>query len=171
MNSKDWVDTLSAVAPALASALGGPLAGLAVGMATKALGNTEGSESELAAAIATGDPDVLVKLKEANHQFELELKRLDVELEKVNAGDRDSARTLAINQGLKPQLVLSTIYTVGFVWLLWALFAGQAEVPKEHLGLANVLIGMLGAGQTQILNFFFGSSSGSKEKTLKLAER
>jgi len=167
----DWKDTLVAIAPTLASALGGPLAGLAVGLATKALGKTEGSESDLAAAIATGDPEVLVKLKEVETQFKLELKRLDVELDKVNATDRDSARKLAISRGLQPQVVLSTIYTVGFVWLLWALFAGEAEVPKEHLGLANVLIGMLGAGQTQILNFFFGSSSGSKEKTLALSQK
>src|SRR6056297_2704287 len=167
----DWKDTLVAIAPTLASALGGPLAGLAVGLATKALGKTEGSESDLAAAIATGDPEVLVKLKEVETQFKLELKRLDVELDKVNATDRDSARKLAISRGLQPQVVLSTIYTVGFVWLLWELFAGEAEVPKEHLGLANVLIGMLGAGQTQILNFFLGSSSGSKEKTLALSQK
>jgi hypothetical protein len=31
--------------------------------------------------------------------------------------------------------------------------------------IATVLLGILAAGITQILNFFYGSSSGSKEKT------
>jgi hypothetical protein len=38
MGKLDWRKTLGTVAPAIATALGGPLAGVAVGMAAKALG-------------------------------------------------------------------------------------------------------------------------------------
>ena len=169
MTNFDWKKTLATVGPTLAAALGGPMAGIAVSVATKALGIENGDEGALEAAVASGDPNVFVKLKEAEHNFKLELKRLDIQLEEINAGDRDSARKMATAKGLQPQMVISTVYTVGFIWLLYALFDGNVNVPTEHLGLANVLIGMLGAGQTQILNFFFGSSSGSKEKSLALA--
>ena len=75
--SFDWRRTLATVAPVLASAFGGPMAGVAVSMAGKALGLDNATEQDIAEAVASGSPDVLVKLREVDTQFKLEMKRLD----------------------------------------------------------------------------------------------
>ncbi len=53
---------LAQVAPTIASALGGPLAGLAVKTLSSALlGTEQGSEQEVAAALSSATPDQLAK--------------------------------------------------------------------------------------------------------------
>jgi len=168
MSKFDWKKTLGTVAPAIATALGGPLAGVAVSVATKALG-IEGNEDALVSAIASGDPNILVKLKEADNNFKVELKRLDITLAELEVKDRNSARVMAQTNGQQVQMILGSIYTGGFVWLLFSLFTGEVNLNERHEGITNVLLGMLSAGQAQVLNFFFGSSSGSKAKSDALA--
>lgn len=164
----DWKKTLATVAPAIATALGGPMAGVAVGMCTKALG-VEGGEDALAAAVASGDPSILLKLKEADNAFLLEMRRLEVNIEQINATDRASARDMAAKTGIQPQVVLATIYVLGFVILLVALFSGEIEINDSLREPAMILLGALIAGNEQIRNFFFGSSSSSKEKSKTIA--
>ena len=164
MSKFDWKKTLGAVAPTIATALGGPLAGIAVGMATKALGLESGDEGALAAAVASGDPNVLVKLKEVEAQFKLEMKRLDISLEELNTKDRDSARNLAIAKGVLPQVILSAIYTVGYFWMMVELVSGTIKIAEGTENLVLPLIGIMSAAQIQIMNFWFGSSAGSKSK-------
>ncbi len=167
---KDWVKTLSTVAPSIAAALGGPLAGVAVATTSKVLGIENGDEEKVAEAVASGNPDVMVKLREAENEFKLELKRMGVDLEKIHAKDRASARDLAKSQGQVPQIVLAVIYTGGFLWLLWALFTGEVALGPDQRPIANILLGILSAGQAQVMNFFFGSSSGSKAKTAQMGQ-
>lgn len=180
MSKFDWKATLGTVAPGLATVLLGPMAGMAAKIAVEKLGLTdegEGSNTEkLANAVASGDPDVFVRLREAEIELEKELRRMDlsfeqlkVKREEIAAGDRDSARDLAKARGMTPQVILGAIYTGGFVILLFALFDGQVALDPEHEALANILLGMLAAGQTQVLNFFFGSSTGSKNKDAAMA--
>ncbi len=160
----DWKKTLATVAPALATALAGPMAGVAVGMATKALG-IEQSEEALAEAVASGNPDILVQLKKVNNDFVVELKRLDVDLEKIASADRSSARDMATKTTLAPQIILSALFVVGFIAVLYGVFGGGVTVTETMQDAAMYLLGILSAGILQIMNFFFGSSSGSQQKT------
>lgn len=164
--SNNWKQTLAAVAPSIATALGGSMAGVAVSVATRALGLTEGDEDGLQAAVASGNPDVLLKLKEAENEFRVQLKRLEVDIHKVDAGDRKDARGMAINTTLIPQAVLATIFVSGFVYVLSILFRGNSVIAAEMMQPAMYVLGILSAGIIQIMNFFFGSSSGSKEKDM-----
>jgi membrane-bound ClpP family serine protease len=161
----DWKKTLSTVAPMIGTALGGPMGGMAAKMATQALGlgDSENPEQALAEAVASGDPDVLLKLRNADHDFKVEMERLGVDLERIHAGDRSSARELGKTKGLMPQAIISAIFVVGFVGVLYAIFT--ATVAPELENALMYLLGILSAGLTQILNFWFGSSSGSKQKT------
>lgn len=163
----DWKQTLSAVAPTLASALGGPMAGVAVSMGLKKLGVTptgdEGQDQDtLAQAVASGNPETLLRLKEVEAEFKLEMKRLDVDLEQIHAGDRASARDMAKAKGLVPQAILSAIFVAAFATLLFLMF--KSEVSDQMQQPFNILLGILSAGMTQILNFWFGSSAGSARK-------
>lgn len=169
----DWKKTLGTVAPVLATAFGGPLAGVATKMAAEALGLPTGaSESDVAAAVQSGDTQVLVKLKEVEAQFRRDMKALEVDVHRIDAQDRGSARMLATMRGTGPHVILSTVFVGGFfvVFGLFinALFDGIA-LPQEFVALISALIGIMSAAVTQIMNFWFGSSSGSKEKTQQLA--
>lgn len=165
----DWKKTLATVAPAIATALGGPLAGVAVSMAGKALGLGDGAtESDVEAAVLSGNPDVLVRLREVNTQFERDMKALDIDLERIHAGDRLSARDLAKTKGTFVQTALTVLFCSVFAVLMGQIFTGQEVVHSSMRDIANFLLGTLTGILMQQMNFWFGSSSGSKEKTQKL---
>jgi hypothetical protein len=159
----NWKQTLAAVAPTLAAAIGGPLAGAAVNVIGQALLGREGAYDEdmISQAVLGATPDQLLALKSADGDFRVQMKKLDIQ-------DRDSARKLAIDTGILPQITLSSIYTVGYFWLMFMLMSGDVKIPVDIQGLVTTLIGIMTAAQAQIMNFWFGSSSGSKEKTKRM---
>ena len=167
-----WKKTLATLAPTVATALGGPLAGMATKVVADKLGlkQTDPTKREAAieAVIMGGDPTELAKVREAEQAFELEMERMGIERDKLNAQDRGNARAMAIAKGMGPQIMLSAIYTAGFFGLMYGVFFGHVTVDESMEPTMNILLGVLGAGQAQIMNFMFGSSSGSKAKTEKM---
>jgi len=167
----DWKNILGSVAPALATALGGPLAGMATkAIASSLIGDENASEADIASAIQSGNPDMLVRLKEADIAFETRMAELGVDLEKISAEDRSSARDMAKATTLIPQSILAAVFVIGFAAVLTAVFMGEVQLDGSTKEAGMILLGILSAGITQILNFFFGSSAGSKEKTSHLAK-
>jgi len=167
----DWKKTLGTVAPALATALGGPLAGVAVQMATQALGMGEGAtQADLEKAVLGATPETLIKLKEVDNNFELEMERAGIDLERVHAGDRGSAREMAWRTTLGPQIALAILFTTGFILVLYTLFSGEEAINSKMMQPAMYVLGILSAGMIQIMNFFFGSSSGSMQKSDMLSK-
>lgn len=168
--SFDWKKTLATVAPGIAGALGGPLAGYAVGVAASALGLDDGaSEQQIAERVMSGNPQVLVQLRQAENDFKIKMREAGIDLERVHADDRASARDMAKTLGAWPQVILSAIYTYGYFWLLHALVTKEVTIPQDLMVLVTTLVGVLTAAQVQIMNFWFGSSAGSKQKTQELA--
>lgn len=171
--SFDWKKTLASVAPALATALGGPLAGMAAGVAVKALGGEDQGETDnlkqVAAAVASGDPNVFVKLQQAEQEYLLEMEKLDLEHERVHQLDRASARDLAKTTGTGPQVTISALYSAGYFGLVGAMALGYVEVLPSYEDLLREVVILLGGAQLLIINFWFGSSAGSKAKTDALA--
>ncbi len=64
-----------------------------------------------------------------------------------------------------PQLWLSLLFISGFLGILYIVFMGDIDLDGTMKDSAVMLLGILSAGVTQIMNFWFGSSLGSKEKT------
>lgn len=157
---------VATVAPTVATALGGPLGGIAATAIRSALGVD--TDQQAMEALAS-DPQAVLKLREAEIEFERFLVESEINLEEINAGDRKSARELVKVTGKAPQVALSVVMLAGYFALLYAMVAGYFEVPEIYTALVAGLIGTLGAGVTQILNFWFGSSSGSKDKTEAMA--
>lgn len=157
------------VAPAIGTALAGPLGGTAVKyLADKFLGKPDASEAEVAEAIAGASPEQLIRLKELDNDFAKHMASLGVDLERIAQADRSSARELAkINNW--PHILLSAIYTAGYFWLLQLFCTGQVQVEQSMAALFASVVGVLTAAQIQIMNFWFGSSSGSKVKDVHLA--
>lgn len=149
---------LKGLAPAVATAVGGPLGGLAVTAIANKFGVADDIEA-VAKAIA-GDPEAATKLAELDlRQFELE-----------NA-DRDSARHMqetALNQ--EDKFAKHFIYWFAWFWSVgsmayfFAITFGQ--VPASGKDFGNIILGfLLGTAVATIISFFYGSSKSSKDKT------
>ena len=167
---KQFGPLLGQVAPTIATALGGPLAGIAVKtLSSVLLGHENGSEDDVSAAIAGATPDQLAALKKIDADFKAHMKELDIDLERIAAGDRDSARQMNMaNKDWVPK-ALAVFITFGFFGVLvWMLVFG---LPKTGTEALLMMIGSLGTAFGGIVQFHFGSSAGSKEKNNLLASK
>ena len=129
---------------------------------------------DMAAGIVGGGTpeEVLERLKaDAEARAALQEKMIEADLKwaEVDAADRASARTMQTDladakhaAGYAP-IVVSAIVVAGFVCILLVLML--APIPKGSEALLNVMLGALAAGFIQVLNFWLGSSNGSKMKT------
>ncbi len=156
---------IGGVAPALATALGGPGAGFAVSALAKFFGCNE-NEEDIQKAFLTADPSTLTKLKELDYNFKIEAQRLANATYKIDADDRDSARKREIALGGRMNGFLAIFILVGFFGAIGALFS--EIIPDENKDVLYLLVGTLGGMATQVVAYFFGSSKGSKDKTLAL---
>ena len=160
-----WQDIVGAVAPALATALGGPLAGVAVkAIASKVLGKPDASEQEVERAILGMPPEALVQLKQAEVELQKILSDAGVKLEDIHRQDRDSARKREVEVRDIVPGGLAALVVAGFGWTLYQLLSG-ASPPKASEDVLYMMLGALSSALAQVLAYYFGSSSGSKEKT------
>lgn len=134
---------LSAVAPTIAKMIGTKLENVAQTKIKEALG-----VDIIPDAMSSEDLD---KLKKAEDEMLLELYKLDVM-------DRDSARKLALNDNT-PR-VLAYLITFGFFGMLLVI----NFLPEANQAILNIMIGSLGTAWVSIVNYYFGSSIGSKTK-------
>lgn len=63
-----------------------------------------------------------------------------------------------------PQIIIGTVFICGFIYVLVLVFRGDVTIPEEQREMVIYLLGILSGGMGQVMNFFFGSSSGSKDK-------
>jgi hypothetical protein len=167
---KSFGPLLNQVAPTLATALGGPMAGLAVKtLSNVLLGHEEGTEDDLGKALGGATPEQLANIKQIDADFKTRMKELDIDLERISAGDRDSARKMQMETRDWVPKVLALAITIGFFGILvWMLVNGMPPSGTEAL---LMMLGALGTAWTGVVNFYYGSSAGSKAKTDALASK
>jgi hypothetical protein len=162
-----WLDTLKSLAPTVATAILGPLGGVAVSAIGELLGVSEATQDKIADVIKTGQmtPEQITGLKK------LELEYLNNERERgfryaeLAFKDRDSARQANVAGGTQNKLfwlslVLLTV-TLGCEMLV--LFYGYPPTV-EQIVVGRVL-GLMDSVALLVLGYWFGSSSGSDRKT------
>lgn len=160
----DLKKIIGTVAPALAGALGGPLANSAVSMLSQViLGKTGGTEQELAEVLAGGmKPETLLAIKQAEQNFKIEMRRMDTEDYKTEVTDRDSARNREVSLRDKITPTLAIMIIGGFLGMSMGVLFGKLGAEST---LAGTVIGYLSAKAEQVASYYFGSSSGSARKT------
>ncbi len=165
--STNWKDVVGTVAPGLASAVGGPLAGLAVGMIGKVFGLDSATTEQVAQAVSGATSADLLKLKEAELDFQKQMRELDVDLERIAASDRDSARVREAAVKDKTPQTLAFLIVGGYMLVQW--FILTHVIPTEMRDLVMRMLGVLDAALGMVLSYFFGSSSSSrtKDETIK----
>jgi hypothetical protein len=163
----DLKKLIGTVAPTLATALGGPLAGVAAGAIADALGLDDKSDDAIEAALANAKPEDLLKIKQAEQQFKLDMKKLELRPEELEVEDRAGARAMyaATKDGLLPWLAVGVVGTFCAVTSL--LLLGYMKVEAV---IGGTLIGYLSAKAEQVLSFYFGSTKASRGKDQALAD-
>jgi membrane-bound ClpP family serine protease len=161
-----WKDIVRSIAPTLGTALGGPMAGAATKfIADKMLGKEDASQEEIQEAIISASPEQLVKLREIDNQFKLQMRNLQIDVYELEYKDRDSARKL-FEVNILPQITLSALFVLGYFGVLYFLMnSGIDETSMINNPVFTTILGVLTAAIPQILGFWFGSSLGSKQKT------
>jgi hypothetical protein len=156
-------DLIGAVAPTLATALGGPLAGMAVKTVSQALlGRNDATPEEVMDAVRNATPDQLAKLNEIDAAFKIRMKELDIDLEKLAVQDRDSARRREIEtKDWTPKILAFSILGGYFACLFWLLGRGMPTSGSESV---IMMLGALSQTVTAVVAYYFGSSVGSRQK-------
>lgn len=152
MKWKDVQAALKKVAPAAASAIGGPVAGVVTQAVATALG-ADHTPSAVAQALAN-DPDAAVKLA-----------GIEAEVERARLEDIQDARRAGRGHWMPPTLTL--IYIGMIVGCLIALLAW--DFPASNRDIIFTIIGAIIARFTQGGDYWLGSSRGSADKQASLA--
>jgi hypothetical protein len=151
---------LGSVAPALATMVAGPLGGAAVSAIAKQFGVEDTIEAVTKAVIE--DPEAALKLA----QIDLET----LKTQHANTADARDMQKIALQQSdifskrftmyLKMFWSVSAVAYVGFITF--------GSIPEPNVRFADTILGfILGTVVATMLNFWFGSSIGSKEKDKK----
>lgn len=154
-------------APKIAEQLGGPLAGAAVSAIARAIFGKDGaSEEELADALTAAGADQLIALKRAENEFRIALRQAALDEGRIDAGDRASARERQQKMRDWTPSVLGALIIGGFFLTLAAMVA--RKLPPGAETEFSIMLGALATMTAAVVNYFFGSSAGSREKTLLL---
>lgn len=153
--------------PGLAGALGGPFVGIATKfLATKLLGKDEAEAEEIAAAVQGMDPAELRKLdlEFRAHMASLGVRREELYLADVaDARARDVAIVTATGRNTRADMIAYGIMALVAAVVLALFFVTLPEGPNRDI--INIAIGALLASLKSIVQFEFGSSRGSKDKS------
>jgi hypothetical protein len=149
---------VSTVAPALGSALGSPLGGAAISMIADKLG-VPNNQQAVEKAIRQATPDEMLKLKEADNEFEIKMKELDVDVYRLETEDIQDARKNFSNDWTSKLLGFITLG--GFMGYIFLVTLQPPEQNSE--ALINLVLGYLGGLASAVISFYFGASN-SKDK-------
>ena len=78
----------------------------------------------------------------------------------------DTKKQTTMSSGiLLPQLLLSTLFIVAYAALVYVIVIGDVETSDSTMPVLLIIVGSLTSSMTSVMSFWFGSSSGSKEKS------
>ncbi|HOP18687.1 MAG TPA: hypothetical protein PK585_01290 [Amphiplicatus sp.] len=155
---------IASTAPKIAEALGGPLAGSAVSALSRAIFGSDGaSEDAIDEALKTLSSDQAAALVKAEMEFQTALANANVEETRIHAGDRANARARQQAMNDWTPSALGGLIILGFFIVLGAMVT--RSLPSGFETEFSIMLGALATMTAAVVNYFFGSSLGSKEKT------
>jgi len=153
---KGALGVLGTVAPMLATAVGGPLAGTAVTALIGCLGlPAETTEQKLAATIAVATPDQLIAIKKADADFAVQMAALKITADKLCFDDRASARVREAAVKDTTPRNLAYLAILGSLALAGALMLGVTHIDTA---LGGVVLGYVFAESKAAMAYYFGAS-------------
>ena len=78
----------------------------------------------------------------------------------------DTKKQTTMSSGISlPQLLLSTLFIVAYAALVYVIVIGDVETSDSTMPVLLIIVGSLTSSMTSVMSFWFGASSGSKEKS------
>lgn len=167
-----WIKENAGTGAALVgSLLTGNVPGAVAAGVSLVSGATGSDDPSKALATLKSNPESIVKLKELAYKNEESIRKhleemIRIDLEELQVRTKDTQNARLAHKDSKAPVVVSTIVVSGFVAAIYSILSGS--IPEGNENLMFLLLGTLAAGFTQVLNFWLGSSHGSKEKTKTL---
>lgn len=175
----DWKGLVRKVAPTVATALGGPLAGVATSAISQILlGREDGSPGEISTAISSGQltGEQIVALKQLETEFkqkenEMRVSFADLEYKTDVAylADVQSARQRQVDlKDNMPQIITAVtfaVYVLEFIYFATGQMNNLDEFTKAIITRA---FGTVDGILLTCVAFFMGTSKGSKNATAAL---
>jgi hypothetical protein len=155
----DWIETMEKLAPTVASALGSPVAGMAVSALESALGmSSEDVKQTVEANKLTAEQ--VASIQQAEIAIKAKAQELNLDFSKLAYDDKASARDMqkTVKSWVPPFLAIAV--TLGFFGILVALMLKLTAQNPE----IDIMLGSLGSAWVGIISFYFGSSAGSQAK-------
>jgi len=158
----NWKETLAAVAPTLATALGGPLAGAATKFISgKLLGKDDSTLEEIEQAVLGASPEQLANLKNIDYEFKKEMEKLKIDVFKIVADDKKNARHEHKHSNMPG--VLSVGLSLTIMAIVYMLF--YIEPPEGAREVLFMLLGVVVKEWGGSMQYWFGTTRSSSEKT------
>jgi len=156
----DWLKT---IAPTIATAIGGPLGGLAYEAISKVLGISQDDAKKM---LDDGKltADQIASVQQAEIALKAKAQELGLDFEQLAVQDRKSAREMQTNTHSFIPPALAIMVTLGFFGILVGLMMETFKTSDALL----LMLGSLGTAWTAIMSFYFGSSAGSQAKDAML---
>lgn len=131
----------------------------------------------------TVSPEQMIILRQLDDELKIKMRELDIEEKRVNLEQNkaDTAVTINAQDMQKSALHQEDLFAKRYVYYLssfWSLFAAVyigvvtiIDIPQQNLRFVDTVLGfMLGTIVATIIQFFFGSSKGSKDAADKIHE-
>jgi hypothetical protein len=161
------MDWLKQIAPTIATAMGGPLAGMAVSAISKAIGVDPEKVGDLISSNKL-TADQIAQVKIAEIELQKQAQELGLNFEKLEVEDRKSARDMqSITKSIMPPLLAGAV-TIGFFSIMVMMFFNKLDDSNPAI---LMMLGSLGTAWTGIIAYYFGSSAGSQAKTDLLSKK
>ena len=177
MSLKDKFKRIGKAAfPVLTSGLLGPAAPLVSAIVGPLIfGDKEQRDADaiIQHIVKNQSPELFAKLKAAELEAEARLKEFEIDVFALEVEDRQSARDMYVKTRTIMVPILASLIILGFFsfagLFVWSVVIEGKVVPEStQLGM---IISAVMASLYAVINFFFGSSLGSKEKTGLLGGR
>jgi hypothetical protein len=156
-----WLDTLKTLAPTVATALGGPLAGAAVSALGSIFGVSDASQDTVAKVIEDGrlTPDHLAEIRKLELQYLNDEKERGFKYADLAFQDRDSARKANVAGGTQRYLFwLSLLLLCACLGSeIVVLFNGYPKAVPEII--VGRVLGLLDSVALLVLGYWYGTSA------------
>lgn len=166
-------DFLEKIAPTIATALLGPLGGVAVAGLTKILGIEDGTVKDVAKAISEGriTPEQIAEIKALELKYKNDEEERGFKYADLAFKDRDSARRANVEGGVQGRMfwlsVILLVITLGCE--IMVLFFGYPDDKIPEMVVGRIL-GLMDAVCMMVLAYHYGTTSNSMVKTSLLAQ-
>lgn len=164
-------DLLKTLAPTVLSAILGPFSGIALSALGSILGVSAATTESVTKAFSDGKltPEQLSAIKELELKYQNDEKERGFKYAELEFQDRDSARKANVAGGVQKELFgMSLILLVICLGTeIWVLFNGYPKTLPEII--VGRILGLLDGVALLVLSYWYGTTNGSHNKDVLLA--